>query len=646
MEEQTKNRPSKPQPEAADLLQSQWVSQTFSEAVAFHGANRLQEAECLYHNILSIDPKHYDALSMLGALFFQLGKREEGVKLIEQSLAINPKQPLALNNLGVVFQDLAQYKKALYYYNKSLILQPHNVRYYNNRGNVRHLLKDYKGALDDFNKALSLDAKYADAYNNRGTLLCELKRYEEAALDYEKALILQPEQVAFYENQAKALMALQRYAEALQALNKVIAFNPHDAGVYNNRGNVRRILGDYNGALDDLNKAILFNPGCADAYNNRGITLCELKRCEEALGDFEQAIVLNPNGCDAYSNRGTLLSKWKRYEEALRDYEQAIALNANYAEAHWNKALLKLLLGNYEEGWKFYEWRWKTILKEHANKFLQPLWLGKESLKDKTIFLHAEQGFGDMIQFCRYVPMVEALGAKVMLGVPKDLSKLVSSLEGTFQIIEDAKLAAECDYRCPLMSLPLAFKTTLETIPAGTYLYADPVKKSQWQEILGVKIKPRIGIVWSGSKEHKNDHERSIPFDTFSKLFSPALRARFDFHCLQKEIREEDQGLLSGFPVKTHMDNLHDFADTAALVSEMDLVISIDTSVVHVAGALGKPVWVLLPFNPDFRWLLEREDSPWYPTARLFRQSKINDWESVLETVRLALTQYDSLIKG
>ena len=252
---------------------------------------------------------------------------------------------------------------------------------------------------------------------------------------------------------------------------------------------------------------------------------------------------------------------------------------------------------------------------------------------DKTILLYAEQGLGDTLQFCRYIPMVEALGAKAILRVPESLSKLVSTLKGKFQIITDEKLVPACDYQCPLLSLPLAFKTTVETIPSGTYLYADPVKKIQWQEALGVKTKPRIGIVWSGSKDHNNDLNRSVLFNTFSVLVSSELADYFDFHCLQKEIRPGDKGSLSHSPVKAHMADLRDFSDTAALISEMDLVISVDTAVVHLAGALGKPVWVLLPFAPDFRWLTEREDSPWYPTVRLFRQKQSGDWEGVMEAI-------------
>ena len=395
------------------------------------------------------------------------------------------------------------------------------------------------------------------------------------------------------------------------------------------------------GRLDEAEKTykdiLVLQPQYCNAFTMLAMVYRQRRNYEEAASTLEASLKINPNQQDAFYNLALILQSMERDEEALLSFDHAIALNPSYADAYWNKALLKLRLGHYEEGWELYEWRWKTELKEFAPSFLQPLWLGQESLAGKTIFLHAEQGLGDTIQFCRYVSMVEALGAKVILAIPESLSKLTSTLKGSFQIITDRKLAIEFDYHCPLMSLPLAFKTTLETIPAGTYLYADSIKKIQWKERLGVKTKPRIGVVWSGSREFKYDRKRSIPFDTFSTLLSSELAEFFDFHSLQREICTEYKHSLSRVSVKTHMTDLHDFSETAALISELDLVISVDTAVVHLAGALGKPVWVLLPYDPDFRWLTEREDSPWYPTARLFRQTQAGEWEGVIEAVSIAL---------
>ena len=296
--------------------------------------------------------------------------------------------------------------------------------------------------------------------------------------------------------------------------------------------------------------------------------------------------------------------------------------------------MCNLLSGNFKNGWEDYEWRWKSeeISKTvGARNFSQPLWLGAESLKDKTILLYAEQGLGDTIQFCRYAQLVEERGAKVILEVQRPLVNLLKDLKGPSQIIAKGDTPTNFDYQCPLLSLPLAFKTELHTIPPTQSISTPQEKISEWQAKLGEKSKPRIGIVWSGSTEHKNDHNRSL---TLSNLM-PHLSPYVEYICLQKELRSIDKELLSKHPqIKYFGDTLEDFTDTAALCELMDVVISVDTSVAHLASTLGKPTWVLLPYSPDWRWLLDRNDSPWYPSVKLYRQEKIHDWHGVLEKVK------------
>jgi hypothetical protein len=334
----------------------------------------------------------------------------------------------------------------------------------------------------------------------------------------------------------------------------------------------------------------------------------------------------------AYFNRGNVLERLKRYDEALASLNQAIALDPGYVAAYWNKSLLKLLLGDYEEGWKLYEWRWKRDgAGSSARNFPQPLWLGQASLAGKTALLHADMALGDSIQFCRYAPLVEALGATVLLEVDRPLVALFSTLKDSIRVIARGDPLPVFDYHCPLMSLPLALKTTVSTIPANIpYLRADPVKREKWRNLLGVNTRPRIGLVWSGAQRKEDVHNRSVAPD----MLLPLLGMDMEFHCLQKELRPSDRELLAKNPVvKTHENDLHDFSDTAALVEEMNLVISVDTSVAHLAGALGKPVWILLPFVSSYLWMAERKDSPWYLTARLFRQPRTDDWTSVIAKV-------------
>ena len=326
-----------------------------------------------------------------------------------------------------------------------------------------------------------------------------------------------------------------------------------------------------------------------------------------------------------------------RLDEALAGFDRAIAIQPDYAEAYWNKSLLKILIGEYLEGWKLYEWRWKKEPQINSPRaYHQPLWLGDESIYHKTLLIYPEQGLGDYIQCIRYAALVEQLGAKVILEVPSRLLTLCSTLKGQPILIENGKPLPSFDYHCPVMSLPLALKTTVETIPAQIpYLYADDQRKKRWNEKLGNKTVTRIGLVWSGSTTHKSDHKRSLLLNQLTSL----LVLPFEFHSLQKEIREIDVKTLTDFPkIHQHQDDQRDFSDAAALIDEMDLVISVDTAVAHLSGAMGKKTFILLPYSPDYRWMLDRADSPWYPTATLFRQPSVGDWDSVISEIRQLLS--------
>jgi hypothetical protein len=320
-------------------------------------------------------------------------------------------------------------------------------------------------------------------------------------------------------------------------------------------------------------------------------------------------------------------------EEALASFDRAIAIKPDYAEGYWNKSLGLLLAGDFAQGWELHEWRWKseTTLGLQSRNFPQRLWLGTEDIAGKTILLHAEQGLGDTIQFCRYARLVKALGAKVVLEVPKALRSLLSGLEGVDELVEQGEALPAFDYHCPLLSLPLAFKTDLTNVPGSRpYLAASPQKRDAWAQRLGAKSKPRAGLVWSGSTLHKNDHNRSL---TLQQLL-PHLPDCCEYLSLQKEVRDVDKAVLEGSGIRHYGEELEDFTDTAALCELMDLVISVDTSVAHLAGAIGKETWVLLPYSPDWRWLLDRHDSPWYASMTLYRQDETREWPSVLRRMK------------
>ena len=353
------------------------------------------------------------------------------------------------------------------------------------------------------------------------------------------------------------------------------------------------------------------------------------------MASYDKAIALKSDYADAYYNRGIVLQEHKQFDAALASYDKALALKPDYADAGFNKSLALLLTGDFAQGWHLYEKRWLRKEKSHDQRSLtQPLWLGKETLEGKTILLHTEQGLGDSLQFVRYVPLVSRLGARVILEYDRPLAGLFEGLEGVSAVIEKGQPLPAFDYHCPLLSLSLAFETRLETIPSPTpYLTSPPEALQRWSARLGEKIQPRIGLVWSGNTANKNDHNRSL---TLTQLL-PHLPPDYDYVSLQKEVRESDQIALAQSSIRHFGNELNDFTDTAALCDLMDLVISIDTSVAHLSGALGKPTWVLLPYVPDWRWLLDRDDSPWYASVRLFRQPKPSDWESALERVHDAL---------
>ena len=428
-----------------------------------------------------------------------------------------------------------------------------------------------------------------------------------------------------------ALVLLESSVEGIQLLEKSLEISLDQSIAHFYIGYALADLKLFDKALTSCNHAIALRSDYADAYSNRANILITLKRFDEALISCDHAISLNPNLAEAHNNRGVILNELKQFDESMWSYEQAISLKPDYAEAYWNNSLNKLILGDFKQGWKLHEWRWKSFIKEHVREFSKPLWLGDTSISGKTILIYGEQGFGDVIQFCCYINMVSDLGANIIVEVRSSLLSLMATLRDDIIVIEKGETLPAFDFQCPIMSLPLAFKTTVETIPSDIpYLFCDPNKQKIWKDRLGAKTKKRIGFVCSGSTMHKDDKKRSIPLH----LLKPLLELPFEFHLLQKEIQSDEKAFLAEhLYIKTQQENLADFADTAALINEMDLIISVDTSVAHLAGALGKTVWILLAWKADWRWLLDRTDSPWYPTATLFRQSEMGSWEGVIADI-------------
>jgi tetratricopeptide (TPR) repeat protein len=445
--------------------------------------------------------------------------------------------------------------------------------------------------------ALKVNANSSDALSNLGLALHATGRYDEAIASYRHALQLAPDHPEILYNLGNACLALGRIDEALSSYDDVLARAPGHVGALVNRGNALLRLNQPVTAMASYDDALAGMPGHPQILTNRGHTFRRLDRPLEALADFKAAITAAPD----------------------------------FAEAHFEAAMTHLMLGDFASGWKEYEWRWKTgAFARHRSLPQAPLWLGAQPVAGKTILLHAEQGFGDTIQFIRYAPLLAGRGAKVICEVQPELQPLLSDLEGVTVIASGAPRPA-FELHCPLLSLPLAFKTTPETIPARIpYLAAPAERVSYWRERLRPGG-PRAGFVWSGQASHSNDANRSIALARLAGLFE---NPPFQCFSLQSDLRAADGETLAGLPNLVHLGgDLRDFADTAAIISLLDVVISVDTAVAHLAGALGKAVLVLLPHAADFRWMRGRDDSPWYPTAALLRQPAFGDWDSVVARV-------------
>jgi len=464
-------------------------------------------------------------------------------------------------------------------------------------------------------------------------------RWQDAAVLYDSIIAAQPGHADTWHMRGMLHAQAAELAQAVKLISQSISLDATKSAYFNNRGLAQLAQQNFAEALSDFQQAIALEPGLAQAHCNLGNVLQELQRHEEALLFFDLAIEIQPDYADAYFNRGNLWVMLKRPDKAIEDFDSALGFSPNDADYKYNKSIVLLTDGQYEPGWEFHEARWdRSSTKHHRGQFSATLWLGNENIKNQKILLYAEQGFGDSIQFIRYVPMVVELGAQVFVEIQAPLFQLFQGMEGAITWIKKGEALPIVDFHCPLMSLPLAFKTRLDNIPSfPNYLSCDQAKKKVWENKLGPKNKPRIGIVWSGSSIHKNDQNRSISLAIFKSIISDEAV----FYSLQNEYRANDVKLIHDHPeIINSSDQLQDFSDTASLCDLMDLIITVDTSVAHLSGALGKTTWVLVPHNPDFRWFNDRQDSPWYPSIKLFRQNSFHDWNQTLIQLSLDLKKF------
>jgi Flp pilus assembly protein TadD len=471
-----------------------------------------------------------------------------------------------------------------------------------------------------------------DALHLLGIINSQRHRTVDALRFLVEALRVNPESTDAMSNLGLALQVTGRYHEAIAHYRNALRLAPDHPEILFNLGNTCLELGRIDEALASYDAVLAIAPGHVGALVNRGNTLLRFNRPVEAIASYDAALAAMPGHPQILTNRGHALRRLDRPAEALVDIEAALAAAPEFAEAHFEAAITHLVLGNFDAGWKAYEWRWKTgAFARYRRPFQAPPWLGDEPVSGKTILLHAEQGFGDTLQFIRYVPLLAGRGAKVICEVQPELLPLLSQLPGVTVVAAGVRLPA-FDLHCPLLSLPLAFGTQPGTIPAAIpYLVAPAERVAAWRDRLPPG-RPRAGFVWSGSPSHKNDGNRSIALARLASLFEETPVRCFS---LQSEMRSADVETLAGLPNLIELGSgFRDFADTAAVVALLDVVICVDTAIAHLAGALGKPALILLPYAADFRWMRGRDDTPWYPTAKLFRQPAFGDWDSVMVRLR------------
>lgn len=563
------------------------------------------------------------------------GRLLEAQVRCRQKLEASPEDPELLHLMALIYLDAAEYDHAVEWASRAIRKEP-KPSYLVTLGTALRRAGHLEEASKVFDKAIQLKPDDATLWANLGGVLEELTRPADAVLCFQQALKLDPHQLEAACGSAAALYNLRRFEEALVQCDLCERLRPNHAATLSLRSVVLRGLKRFDDYLAEARRAHTFDPDNAEMYNNVGDALLLLGRLEEALEWFDRALERLPSFALALENKSKVLRRMHRFDELMATYHHLRSIDPTNARAELNLAHDQLWLGNFEAGWRGREARWRVsglpiVFPDGPGT----AWLGEESIADKTILIYSDEGFGDALQFTRYVPMLAAQGARVVLVVQDPLQPLLSTLPGLSHCVARSSTTLPAvDFRCPVMSLPLAFRTTLDTIPPPVRLFAPADRVSTWQERLGPRDRLRVGLVWSGSLTHPNDGERSIALRSLTTL----LEADATFVSLQKDPRPDDGALLleqTGIiDLSAH---LTDFTETAALVSCLDLVITVDTSIAHLAATMGCPTWIMLAHTPDYRWLLNRDDSPWYPAVRLFRQTESREYASVIERVRAEL---------
>jgi tetratricopeptide (TPR) repeat protein len=642
------------------------IEHLISQAIERFQIGSPKQAEEILTRILSTQANNLPALEILGLIKASQGNHLEAAKLLKKAIKLNPQNPATQYNLAKALSESKDYVGSLIHHEKALQLAPNNPDGWLNYGQTLAVLKRYEQALTAFNNALSINPQYAEAWHNKGLGCAQLAQHEEAVGCINRAIELQPNNPKIWLDMSTSLGALKRYQDALHCCEQALALQPNYPEAWLNKGSAFSELKQFNEAIECYNSALALKNDFVDAWYSKGVALDKLDQQQEALDCYNKALELDPSYAKAWLNKGSVLNYMAQYQDAIACFDSAIQLQPDYADAwankgvalyellqldeaiqccnkaiefdpehvdaHWNKSFSQLMLGNLDQGWINYEYRWRRKGADQNPHPHIPALTSLSTLAGKKILVWSEQGFGDTLQFARYIPKLIDLGAQVTFEVQEPLVQLFQNQYPCILATKGSPIEA-ADFQIPLVSLPLLFKTNSESIPTNIpYIKVAPEKIQEWGNRLPLsKEKLNIGIACSGNIDFdlKHGNRRPIPLAHFSELAQ-----QHNLFLIQKDIRDSDQVTLQTLNTIHPLGHLiNNFEDTAAIIENMDLIISIDTSLVHLAGALGKKALVLLSWSPDWRWLSEGATNPWYPTATLFRQPSAGDWESVMGKV-------------
>ena len=615
------------------------------QGIKFHQKGRIVDAEKIYKKILAGNPNHFDSLYLLSEISIQSNNYELAKTLLARAAKERPEHINTQFNLAIVFEKLGDISSAIQHYTLAISLNSTNIEALYNRAGAYAKLGQLKDSLNDLNRVLKINPKVAVAINSKNEILKALDSIHQDSHSKESKY-----DEAFLESHNTGLNHLQsgNHMLAIDYLNHAILIHPDNPEAHHNKGMALEKIGEFEAALQSYKLAINYYGESAATHNNLGNTLRELNQLNEAINSFEEALKIDPNYPEALNNLGWTHYIMRNFSKAKECYQKAIAIDSGLNAAYFNLGLCNLMLGEFAEGWKNYEYRkyQSTSKPKHVDN---TYWLGNAPVANKSIYVYFEQGLGDTIQFCRYIKLLADKGAKVFFRPQPELLTLLSNLEGVTELIATDKDSSQFDFHCSLMSLPLGFKTDSTTIPRNIpYLTANNSKKEYWQNRLSNIVGPKVGLIWNGGFRSKQpelwsvNNRRNIPFDQIARLNSAGI----NYFSLQKgekaenEIENLQSHLWPSNNFYNYSKELKDFSDTAALISCLDLIISVDTSTAHLAAAMGKPVWILNRYDNCWRWLEEGDHTLWYPTARLYRQKISGEWDTVLDDVKKDLISF------